>query len=175
MSKIVHFNEWKQWLKSGSDDNAPKTESRDDKGTRSGSIPRILVLDGGSTYLLERLLPTIDNHESIYDRNLWSSSLLMSEQGRTLIKKAHCDFLQAGCDVVSSVTYQCNYNARSKLKDNDIDRMLKDGVRLAREAVDEFHLREHRVAFVVATIGCYGASLADGSEYTGNVLKKVQN
>jgi hypothetical protein len=48
--------------------------------------------------------------------------------------------------------------------------MLQDGVHLAQQAV-----QEHRTTtttggthYVVARMGCYGAALADGSEYTGH-------
>lgn len=113
----------------------------------------------------------------------------MSEEGRRLIQRAHLDFLKAGSDVISTVTYQCHYE-KSVLDDDDslgivnetrMDAMLRDGVRLAREAVKEFQDAENdvhvstltsrrntRQCYVAASIGCYGASLADGSEYTGN-------
>jgi len=55
------------------------------------------------------------------------------------------------------------------LTEDDIDQMLKDGVSLAREAVDSVNtLRDKTKLYVVSSIGCYGSALADGSEYTGN-------
>ena len=159
MTEETKLNRWNNWQL-----GKQLTSSYENK---QATIPRVLVLDGGSTYLLEKLLPSVENHEALYNRKLWSSSLLRSEQGRALIKRAHHDFLKAGCDMISSVTYQCNFETCSEIGSDEIERMLHDGVRLAREAVNELYIKEKRVAFVVATIGCYGASLADGSEYTG--------
>mmetsp|Transcript_6508 Transcript_6508/g.9513 ORF Transcript_6508/g.9513 Transcript_6508/m.9513 type:complete len:420 (+) Transcript_6508:31-1290(+) len=167
-----------------------------------------LLLDGGvSTYILETLLPQHNNNAQAaansddsaykdrpptsmisYNRALWSSSLLMSEEGCKLIKRAHLDFLNAGSDIISTVTYQCHYDktvlASLNIDDVKMDELLRVGVRLAREALQEFQGRSvdrkdnnnvcnatsapARQYFVVASIGCYGASLADGSEYTGN-------
>jgi homocysteine S-methyltransferase len=48
------------------------------------------------------------------------------------------------------------------------------GVQLAKNAVDDYHAKtttttdDPRLHYVMASSGCYGAALADGSEYTGN-------
>jgi len=139
-------------------------------------IPRILLLDGGSTYLLEELLPTHPQHKELYNRDFWSSSLLFSEEGNKLISKSYEDFLEAGCDLISTITYQCNYE--KGVVEDEIDQALQRGVRVARQAVHNFlnngnaDERKRRI-FVVATIGSFGASLADGSEYKGRFMLKV--
>ena len=163
--KIDH---WKLWLHNNYDD-----EDQNEGYSDRNRIPRVLLNDGGSTYLLEKLLPSMENHKELFNRKLWSSSLLMSKEGRTLVKRSHLDFLKAGSDFASTVTYQCNFNACSAVSDELIENMLADGVRLARETVDEIYINEKRVAYVVATIGCYGAFLADGSEYHGKLKKAV--
>jgi Homocysteine S-methyltransferase len=98
---------------------------RDGAGAISGSadgIRRILVLDGGVSTHLESLLALYarveDRHsESISTirpafphRELWSSSLLLTDQGRRTIHQGHLDWILAGADILSTVTYQCHYN-----------------------------------------------------------------
>ena len=67
--------------------------------------------------------------------------------------------VQAGADIMSSVTYQCHYDCT--LLDIDpkkMTKMIQDGIRLAKTQHNKY---------VAASSGCYGAALADGSEYTG--------
>jgi S-methylmethionine-dependent homocysteine/selenocysteine methylase len=151
-----------------------------------GECSSLLLLDGGvSTYL--------ENIAAFSHRSLWSSSLLLRttpindsstvNAGHEAIRACHEAFFQAGSDIVSTVTYQCHYNCCGELlfqrgdvngeiraiTGNDIDQMLRDGIRLAREARCNV-LRDSvtsRDLFVAASVGCYGASLADGSEYRG--------
>ena len=98
------------------------------------------------------------------------------------------DFLSAGADVISTVTYQAHYmplpgkeeddaQRRLRLDDAIVDGMLKGGVRLAKEAARQHtttcttgskeYNGARKVARVAASIGSLGGSLADGSEYTG--------
>ena len=147
--------------------------------------PRILLLDGGvSTHLESKLLLEqsqqqrhLKNNENIDSapvlfshRSLWSSSLLLTPQGQDAILSCHDDFFCAGSDIVSTVTYQCHYGA-CNFDQCEIDQMLRDGVHLARKAAAKsIKTNEHSAPsskYVAASIGCYGASLADGSEYDG--------
>lgn len=121
----------------------------------------ILILDGGISTHLE----SMQKGNSFPDRNLWSSSLLLTDEGKKDIQRAHQDFLNAGSDVITTVTYQlsdcvekCGYS-RAK-----IDTMMSDAVQLCKSARDAVNQN----AYVVGSIGCYGGALADGSEYTGD-------
>ena len=145
-----------------------------DSNTQSSPLPSILLLDGGVSTHLETLIDGNFPH-----RCLWSSSLLLTEQGRQYILRGHQDWLDAGCDILSTVTYQCHYEKQLlQQKDVDIDQgemkqMLKWGIELARSAITN---RLSRIPkFVVASSGCYGAALADGSEYTGVYPKDVDH
>jgi len=151
-------------------------------------LPRIILLDGGiSTHLESKLLQSTkakSNTEINADaispvfshRELWSSSLLLTPDGQDAIISCHDDFFEAGSDVASTVTYQCHYGA-CEFSDEKVDRMLRDGVKLAKASVEKFSTKHERDEekiirkcsdrFVAASIGCYGASLADGSEYDG--------
>lgn len=150
--------------------------------TTMTSPPQVLLLDGGvSTHLESNLLdPNHPQRPPFSHRELWSSSLLLTLAGRDAILKAHRDFLSAGADIISTVTYQAHYmplpgkeddTGRLKLDDAEVDNMLKDGVRLAKEAIKQYQEENgtsKQAAYVAASIGSLGGSLADGSEYTGN-------
>lgn len=108
-----------------------------------------LVLDGGLATELERRGVSIEGV-------LWSARALVEQPA--VVRQVHADYLAAGADVVSTATYQA---ALSTLGDPAI---LRRGVELARGARDE--VRPH--ALVAASMGPYGAHLADGSEYRGD-------
>jgi homocysteine S-methyltransferase len=85
------------------------------------------------------------------------------------------DFLAAGADCIATATYQASLTGlrRRGLSDAEAIDVLRQSVRLAVEARDEFWAepsnREGRLRpLVQASIGPYGAYLADGSEYTGD-------
>jgi S-methylmethionine-dependent homocysteine/selenocysteine methylase len=122
--------------------------------------PIIWLLDGGVSTYLESILRRPFQH-----RSLWSSSLLLTSEGREAIRQCHLDFFRAGSDLASTVTYQCNYLPQHS--NFDMDSMLRKGVQLARKAAEIVAAEDGRPRFVVASIGCYGSALADGSEYTG--------
>ena len=140
-------------------------------GRLSEGLPRILVLDGGvSTHLEE--LGAIFRH-----RELWSSSLLLDDHGCNLIRQGHLDWLQAGANVISTVTYQCHYEPvlwpTCMMNDEVMNRMWSDGLDLAHQSVHKHRLDSSsetpaRPHFVLASSGCYGAALANGAEYTGD-------
>ena len=92
-------------------------------------LPRILLLDGGVSTHLEKKLrheqsrasetfgtsnlsPSVESTtpEPVFShRSLWSSSLLLTQNGQDAIQSCHQDFFLAGSDIASTVTYQCHY------------------------------------------------------------------
>ncbi|KAF8718409.1 hypothetical protein HU200_025394 [Digitaria exilis] len=86
-------------------------------------------------------------------------------------------YLEAGADVIISSSYQATipgFLARGMTLEEAED-LLRTSVKLALEARDEFWkstLRKSKPAYnralVAASIGSYGAYLADGSEYSGS-------
>lgn len=121
----------------------------------------ILVLDGGVSTLLE-------DRAAFRYRELWSSSLLLDEAGRQVIRQGHGQWIDAGVDILSTVTYQCHYQESLWPPGDVIDRarmdqMWFDAVALARQAI-----RNDSRVHVAASSGCYGAALANGAEYTGD-------
>nr|WP_221308541.1 homocysteine S-methyltransferase [Nocardiopsis mwathae] len=115
----------------------------------------VLVLDGGLATRLEALGCDLGDE-------LWSARLLLD--GPDLIRRAHRDFFSAGADVATTAGYQASLPAltRRGLSAREAADLLRRSVALAAEARDE-----HGGGLVAASVGPYGASLADGSEYTG--------
>ena len=71
----------------------------------SALLPEVLLMDGGvSTHLENLIAPKTFSH-----RDLWSSSLLLTEEGRASVFEGHRDWLDSGSDILTTVTYQCHY------------------------------------------------------------------
>jgi homocysteine S-methyltransferase len=104
--------------------------------------------------------------------SLWSARLLADAP--QAIKEVHLDYLRAGADVIITASYQATiagFQARG-LSEADAIALLRRAVNLAREARDQFWADEaNRIGrlrpLVAASVGPYGAYLADGSEYSG--------
>ena len=103
---------------------------------------RVVVLDGGLASELERR-----GHD--LSSELWSARLLRDDPAA--IVDVHRAFADAGAEVVTSASYQASFE---KLGD-DAGPLLRRSVALAREA---------GTPWVAASVGPYGAMLADGSE-----------
>ncbi|KAK6931500.1 Homocysteine-binding domain [Dillenia turbinata] len=125
------------------------------------------VVDGGFATQLER-------HGACINDPLWSALCLIKDPD--LIKKVHLEYLEAGADVLVSSSYQATipgFLSRG-LSMGEAEELLMKSVKLAVEARDEFwdikkDMQGHiyNRALVAASIGSYGAYLADGSEYSG--------
>ncbi|MFT3861872.1 homocysteine S-methyltransferase [Micropruina sp.] len=116
-----------------------------------------VLLDGGFATQLETRGHDLSD-------TLWSARLLLTDPDE--IRATHADFFAAGAEVAITASYQVSQSgflAAGRTTD-DAERALRSSVRLAREAADGFDGER----FVVASVGPYGASLADGSEYRGD-------
>jgi homocysteine S-methyltransferase len=89
---------------------------------------------------------------------LWSARLLVDAPQE--IRAVHTAFFRAGAMIATTASYQVS---RAGFAD-DTARLLRRSVELAREARDEAGAAG---ALVAASVGPYGAALADGSEYRG--------
>jgi homocysteine S-methyltransferase len=127
---------------------------------------RPLVLDGGLATQLERLGADLA-HE------LWSARLLIDDPG--LVRRAHLDYFAAGADVAITASYQASFEgfARQGIDRARATELLRTSVAIAREAADEHASNTGAEPLVAASIGPYGAVLADGSEYDGCYGKTV--
>jgi homocysteine S-methyltransferase len=124
------------------------------------------VLDGG-------LATELESRGLVLDDPLWSARALIDAP--EMLAAVHRDYLEAGADVISTATYQATLaglTARG-LDAAESRRVLLSGVALARTERDAFWERRGRGGdrarpLVAASIGSYGAFLADGSEYRGD-------
>lgn len=125
-----------------------------------------LVLDGALATELERRGANLDDP-------LWSAKLLI--ESPEMIRAVHYDYLEAGADIICTASYQATlegFVARGMTAE-EATRLLELSVQLAVTARDEFWSlisnRRGRIRpLVAASIGPYGAYLADGSEYRGD-------
>ena len=115
-----------------------------------------VVLDGGLASELER------RGADLRDR-LWSARLLIEDPD--LIRAVHEDYFAAGADVAISASYQASFEgfAERGLSRRRAVGLMRRSVELAREAADA----AGNDGIVAASVGPYGAVLADGSEYVG--------
>jgi homocysteine S-methyltransferase len=124
----------------------------------------ILLVDGG-------LATTLEARGHVLDRTLWSAGLLLSDPAA--IRDAHTAFLEAGVDCIVTAAYQASFPgfAAAGLTDGEAVAALERSSALALEARNVFAARcgteRGSVPLVAASVGPYGAHLADGSEYHG--------
>lgn len=132
---------------------------------------RTLILDGGLATELEK---------RGFDLNdpLWSAKILL--ENPEAIRQLHLDYLHAGADCIITSTYQATFQglAQRGLTHDAAADLLRLSVQLALEARDLFweqvsssrsqRLSPRQRPLVAASIGPYGAYLADGSEYRGD-------
>lgn len=116
---------------------------------------RVLVGDGGLATALEAR-----GHD--LTGGLWSARLLAEAPSE--IAEVHRDFYRAGADIVITASYQASFRGFSAcgIGRRGAEQLMRRSVSIAAAVRDEFHER-----FVAASIGPYGAVLADGSEYRG--------
>ncbi|MQY31705.1 homocysteine S-methyltransferase [Nocardia aurantia] len=97
---------------------------------------------------------------------LWSARLLLDAPDE--IRAAHAAYFRAGARIATTASYQASFEgfAARGLDRAAGTRLLRRSVALAREARDEV-AGDGRPRWIAASVGPYGAMLADGSEYRG--------
>jgi len=123
-----------------------------------------VVLDGG-------LATTLESRGHDLDNALWSAGLLLEEP--EAIRRTHLDFLAAGADCLITASYQASLEgfARGGLGADEGAALMPAAVDVAGEArrafLDTAAAPARPRPLVAASVGPYGAFLADGSEYDG--------
>jgi homocysteine S-methyltransferase len=112
-----------------------------------------VVLDGGLATELEARGLSLDHP-------LWSARAIL--EAPEMVARVHRDYLDAGADVIESATYQAT-----------APELLTAGIALATGERNRFWERRPPGAarprpLVAASIGSYGAFLANGAEYRGD-------
>ncbi len=116
-----------------------------------------LIADGGLATELEARGHDLSD-------GLWSARLLVEAPQE--VTAVHTAFFRAGAMIATTASYQASFDgfADSGISRDDTIRLLRRSVELAKTARDEVGDVGRRVA---ASVGPYGAALADGSEYRG--------
>lgn len=118
-----------------------------------------MILDGG----LSNALAARGNDLS---DDLWTASLLRDRPEE--IAAVHRGYYEAGAEVATTASYQASVPglARAGMTRPEAEALLRRSVRIAQEVRDEM-ASDGRRRLVAASVGPYGAFLADGSEYHG--------
>ncbi|MEN3318876.1 MAG: homocysteine S-methyltransferase, partial [Mycobacterium sp.] len=116
----------------------------------------VLITDGGLATELEAR-----GHDLSDD--LWSARLLVDAPEE--IVAVHCAFFRAGASIATTASYQASFDgfAERGIGQNDAARLFRRSVELAQAARDEMGGQR----WVAASVGPYGAALANGEEYVG--------
>jgi homocysteine S-methyltransferase len=122
-----------------------------------------LILDGGLSNELERQGCNL-NHE------MWSAKILADTP--EAIIQAHLSYLRAGANCITTASYQASIpgfmaNGYNRLA---AEAFILQSVELAEEAIKRYLATTNNdlKLLIAASVGPYGAYLADGSEYHGN-------
>lgn len=119
-----------------------------------------VVLDGG-------LATQLANRGHRLGDPLWSTRVLLDDPGA--VEKVHRDYFEAGADCATTATYQGSVAQYLAEGDEALGEALRLGVAVARRAANAVQAaRPGFSPLVIGSLGSFGASLADGSEYTGD-------
>jgi homocysteine S-methyltransferase len=126
-----------------------------------------VILDGGLATELERRGQDVSGA-------LWSAQVL--RDAPEVIRATHAAYFAAGAQVATTASYQATYAGFGAIgvTQEETTELLRRSVRLADEARtaaqddDRAAGRPARPRWVAASVGPYGAMLADGSEYRGD-------
>ncbi|CAA6664826.1 unnamed protein product [Spirodela intermedia] len=147
-------------------------------GVRKGPVEDLIDRAGGCAVIDGGFATQLELEGADITDPLWSAVCLISDPD--LIRRVHLQYLEAGADIIVTSSYQVRslgYHPGVSVEGLSIEageRLLQRSVQLALEARDRFwkaHLRAPRRSYhralVAASVGSYGAYLADGSEYSG--------
>ena len=121
------------------------------------SLSKFIKLDGGLSTALEL-------NGNKLSTSLWTGELIRTAPNK--ITKAHLDFINAGAQIIITSAYQLSYIGCENRgwSSAQTDEALYKSTQLAIDAVSQ----SGQAVKVAASVGPYGAALADGSEYRGN-------
>jgi len=112
------------------------------------------VIDGGLSTALELLGADISGP-------LWTAQTVIDDPA--LLERAHRSFVEAGANIIATASYQCGTKQFESigLSGKEARDALASTTTIAQRAV------EGTSVAVAASVGPFGASLANGSEYNG--------
>jgi homocysteine S-methyltransferase len=121
-----------------------------------------MIIDGGLGLELER-------RGFVFSTSLWSAQALITNPD--LVTAIHRDYLDAGAEIIETATYQLSHAALRDwgYTERAIDALFERAVAIARAAIAADRTSDaapHRRS-VAGSLGPYGATQGDGSEYSG--------
>jgi homocysteine S-methyltransferase len=127
------------------------------------NIPTPMLLDGG-------LATELEARGFDLGHTLWSARVLRESPGA--IVDAHLAYLRAGAGCIISASYQASISGFQSqgLSGEQAQSLIQLSVDLGKQAIEQFRLESSPTLppLLAASIGPYGAFLADGSEYRGD-------
>ena len=134
-----------------------------EKPARAPARPLARALARGAVLLDGGLSNQLEAQGCDLSDALWSARLLA--EGPEQIVAAHTAYVRAGAQVLITASYQATFEGfeRRGIGRARAAELLARSVRLARRAA----AGAERETWVAASVGPYGAMLADGSEYRG--------
>jgi homocysteine S-methyltransferase len=122
----------------------------------AASNSTVLISDGG-------LATELESRGHDLSDDLWSARLLFDDPGE--IVAAHRAFFDAGAMIATTASYQASFDgfAAGGIGRDDAERLMRRSIALAAAARDEVDGDR----WVAASVGPYGAALANGEEYVG--------
>ena len=121
------------------------------------------LIDGGLSNVLEA-----QGHD--LNHKLWTANLL--EKNPKAIIQAHLEYLKAGAQCITTASYQASISGLMEIGHTKAraKELILQSVQLAKIAIKtavDSGMIDYK-PLIAASIGPYGAYLADGSEYHGN-------
>ncbi len=119
----------------------------------------MIIIDGG----LSNTLPPSTTSR------LWCAQFLLDDP--QAIYNAHSAYLNAGAHIITTSSYQASFEgfkSQGAVTDKEIQSLFCKSVELAHDAIAN-HLATHsnQNLGIALSVGCFGAHLCNGSEYTG--------
>ncbi|ORX45527.1 Homocysteine S-methyltransferase [Hesseltinella vesiculosa] len=129
------------------------------------NLPYPLLLDGGFATELE------DRFQKDLSGKLWSAKCLIEDPES--IKAVHLAYFEAGSNIATTCSYQATLPGFMSAGYNEVEAevAMRRSVQLAVAAREEYrasHANDVQPRLVALSVGCYGAYLAGGQEYTGD-------
>ncbi|XP_070213250.1 homocysteine S-methyltransferase YbgG-like isoform X2 [Littorina saxatilis] len=105
---------------------------------------------------------------------LWSA-LLVKTQPQAIVD-LHKQFYRSGADIVVTATYQASiegYVKKFGMTQSEAADVVTEGINLAKQARHQMQSESGRKCWVAGSVGPYGATLCDMSEYHGKYAEKM--
>uniref|UniRef100_A0A1B6EYQ3 Hcy-binding domain-containing protein n=1 Tax=Cuerna arida TaxID=1464854 RepID=A0A1B6EYQ3_9HEMI len=133
----------------------------------------VVLLDGSFSSQIKKYV----DEKEMTNSPLWTSQFLSTDPNAVL--NTHCDYINAGSQVISTNTYQASVEGFQKHLGVDVESglgLIRQAVTLAKQAVFKCASSTNpprQQVMIAGSVGPYGAYLHNGSEYRGEYIEDV--